>query len=177
MKETNWTKWASIAEILSAVAILITLLYLGLQTRYLAEQTRLNSQTIMAQGVQSLIDRDLANTNLMVEYPEILEFLFTGRELEEREAARLYAFLVGFTRTRESYFLSYTLGVITEDNYQRFEFPFLYLLQFERINNFWQNQKQAFDPRFVARTDSRLGGVALSPGNEEHVQGFFRAPQ
>ena len=39
MKKIDWSKWSAIAEIASAVAIVVTLSYLALQTFYLAEQT------------------------------------------------------------------------------------------------------------------------------------------
>ena len=39
MTKIDWTKWSAIAEILSAIAIVFTLVYLSTQTRYLADQT------------------------------------------------------------------------------------------------------------------------------------------
>ena len=39
MKQIDWTKWSSIAEILSAIAIVVTLIYLADQTNQLAVQT------------------------------------------------------------------------------------------------------------------------------------------
>ena len=176
MKATDWTKWSSIAEILSAVAILVTLLYLSIQTRYLAIQTEQNTQAIRATAIQDLAEQDLAQTNQLVAYPEIVELMMTSRELENGEAARLYGWLTGFVRSRESYYRQYTLGVIDEDSYLRMESPFLYILEIEHINNFWQNSKGAFNSAFVERTDSQMEGRATKSGEDDFIQGMFSRP-
>ena len=48
MKRVEWGKWSAIAEILSALAILVTLGYLAIQTRYLAVQTEQNTAALVA---------------------------------------------------------------------------------------------------------------------------------
>jgi len=176
MKATDWTKWSSIAEILSAVAILITLLYLSMQTRYLAIQTEQNTQAIRATAIQGLAEQDMTNTNQLVAYPEIVELMMTSRELEKDEAARLYGWLTGFVRSRESYFRQYTLGVIDEDSYLRMESPFLFNLSIEHINNYWQNSKGAFNGAFVERTDSQIAGRETIPGVDDFMKGMFNRP-
>ena len=177
MKATDWSKWSSIAEILSAVAILITLVYLSIQTRYLAVQTEQNTQAIRATAIQGLAEQDLANTNQLVAYPEIIDFMTTSRELEWHEAGRLYGWLTGFVRSRESYYRQYMLGVIDEDSYQRMEAPFLVILNIEHINNYWQNQKTAFNSAFVARIDSQIAGVETVPRFDEFVERIFSRPE
>ena len=93
-----------------------------------------------------------------------------------RKAARLYGWLTGFVRSRESYYRQYTLGVIDEDSYLRMESPFLYILEIEHINNFWQNSKGAFNSAFVERTDSQMEGRATKSGEDDFIQGMFSRP-
>jgi hypothetical protein len=171
MKDADWTKWSAIAEILSAVAIVITLLYLALQTSQ-------NSQAIRAAAIQDLAAQDLSMSNLVVVYPEIMEFLVGSRELEAHEAQRLYGWLIGLLRTRESYYRQYILGVIDEDEYLRMEEPLLAVLTVQRINNLWQSQKAAFYGAFVDRIDNQLEGRETGPGigRDAWLESVFGSP-
>jgi hypothetical protein len=177
MKDTNWAKWSSVAEILSAVAILITLLYLSMQTRYLAVQTEQNTQAIRATAIQGLAERDMAATDQLVTYPEIFDFMMVGQELEPDEAGRLYAWLTGFLRSRESYYRQYVLGVIDDESYQRMEGPLLFILQIRHVNNFWQNSKGGYDRGFVEHTDSQMAGQEINSGNGDFLRDIFSRPE
>ena len=68
MKNMNWTKWASIAEIISSVAILVTLLYLAIQT----EQ---NTDAINSQSRQSLAEGAVFEQTIWLQYPQLTSFI------------------------------------------------------------------------------------------------------
>ena len=64
MKEINWTKWSSISEIISSVAIIITLVYLSIQTEQNTDATSASAtQSILASGQEFL--------QLVVDDPEL----------------------------------------------------------------------------------------------------------
>ena len=48
-------RWALIAEIVGGVAIVLSLIFVGLQVRQSAEQTALNTDAIRADAIQSLV--------------------------------------------------------------------------------------------------------------------------
>ena len=173
MKDTNWTKWSSIAEIFSAIAILFTLLYLALQTKYIAEQTELNSRAIQASAIQSLIERDMANTDLLIADPEILFLIMNKNEMTDLETGKLYSFMTSITRSRESYFRQYSLGVIDKELYESLENPYLFILSIEHINNYWQRSKTQLDSKFVSRIDSQLKNREITNGAAEVVTNMF----
>ena len=53
----NWSKWSAIAEIISSVAILVTLIYLSIQTHQNLVATQTNTrQTMISNDVISLGD-------------------------------------------------------------------------------------------------------------------------
>lgn len=58
-----WTKWSSIAEILSAIAIaiaiVITLLYLAVQTNQISQQTELNNAALLSAARQESLNAEL----------------------------------------------------------------------------------------------------------------------
>jgi hypothetical protein len=67
----NWTKLSAIAEIMSSVAILLTLVYLALQNQQIAFQTRQNTQALEASSRQGALDSAAEEGWIGVEGPVI----------------------------------------------------------------------------------------------------------
>jgi len=84
MKETNWTKWSSIAEIISSVAILITLIYLAIQT----QQNTATLKSIASQGLQDQVAQVLSIGLTTENFGVIYKGLDTPLELTNEEARR-----------------------------------------------------------------------------------------
>ena len=93
MKE-KLQEFALIAEIVSAAAVVLSLLYVGYQIRESTEQARLDSIRIMDQGYQQQAMNYVHNEALGVAWHKILE----GEGLTDREVAmfadNLYANLM-----------------------------------------------------------------------------------
>lgn len=70
----DWTKWSAVAEILSAVAIVFTLLYLAVQTRYVADQTEQNNELLRAQAGYNLLQNRAEFRSRVISDPELAEF-------------------------------------------------------------------------------------------------------
>ena len=68
MKNIEWAKWASVAEIISSVAILVTLLYLAIQTQQ-------NTDSINSQSRQSLADSAVFEQTLWLQNPKLSSFI------------------------------------------------------------------------------------------------------
>ena len=168
MNKIDWSKWSAIAEILSAIAIVVTLLYLAIQTAQ-------NTQAIKASAARDVARDEAAAINTLVADPELF-VLLDRDELSPTEAIRLHAFLSVFTRSQENYWTQYTLGVIDRDRLERYQAAFSTMLANANARRWWASQKQWFDPQFVTRIDALLAGF---PANQtqsvaETVQGLFR---
>lgn len=103
MKNTSWGKWAAIAEILSALAIVVTLLYLAVQTAQ-------NTKALQASARQAALDTDLGLIYKAIEYPML--YGRSGRypelsepDLTEADLARIASWEIAMLRTRETYWL------------------------------------------------------------------------
>jgi len=64
VSKIDWTKWSAIAEVFSALAIVVTLVYLSVQTRYLAQQTEQNNR-FLQQGQDIAESEVLASDGMM----------------------------------------------------------------------------------------------------------------
>ena len=76
-------RWALVAEIGSAIAVVISLVFVGLQVRLGAEETAVNTSAIRSAAFQEL-SAQIANLNvLMIENPELDSAL--TRVMDERQ--------------------------------------------------------------------------------------------
>jgi len=97
MKAIDWTKWSAFAEILSAIAIVVTLLYLADQTRELRVQTEQNNAALEAQTRMSHANRRSDYFNRLSTDPALMQIMARarmGEPLDAIEEDRLMAHYV-----------------------------------------------------------------------------------
>ena len=88
MRTIDWNKWSSIAEILSAIAIVVTLLYLAVQT----EQ---NTAALRSQSRQGLLESALQELPVWIEYPDLTAAIIDNeKELTLNEKIQLDALMI-----------------------------------------------------------------------------------
>ena len=66
----KWEKASAIAEIVSSVAVLVTLVYLAIQTKELAAQTEVNTAAIIATSRMGALNADMQLMRMIADYPE-----------------------------------------------------------------------------------------------------------
>ena len=145
-EQNRWAKWSAIAEILGAVAVVVTLLYLSAQTRYLATQTQQNTAAIQASVRQAMLSEDRESLYKIIEYP----FLGRACGLTEEQKVQTQAYLFAFLRMRENYWIQYQNGVLDESTWESYKQPLSsVVLDSEFGRNLWR---------------SAAAGSALEPG-------------
>ena len=155
MKNIEWTKWSAIAEILGAIAILITLAYLGIQTRYLAVQTTQNTAAIQATVRQEMLTTELEILGREIEYPVLASLGRDGESPTRDELTQLNAYLLSLLRVRENQWLQYQSGAIDERTWQDYRAAIPLMFSQEIRRQWWQARAQMiarngeFDPEFV----------------------------
>ena len=75
MKDVDWTKWSAIAEIFSAIAIVVTLLYLAVQTNQLQVQTAQNFELMEREAARAVEDRRYLLSDVVLNNPVYLEIM------------------------------------------------------------------------------------------------------
>jgi hypothetical protein len=107
----NLQKWSAVAEILSSVAVLATLVFLVLEIRQANDAVRANTYQGLNAVVQDFNAMFIAN-------PEISEFIVrtasNDYEMEAREATRLRAFISSLYRHADNVYFQYEIGTITK---------------------------------------------------------------
>lgn len=169
MKNTDWTKASAVAEILSSAAILITLVYLAIQTGQ-------NTQATRAASSQSVVENETNVVRELFDHPGLWTTM-TKDELTDDEVIRLHAYLVTYIRFHESYWGLYQIDAIDEATLRQYERALTIIFSKPRVRNWWNNVKPQFNADFVGRVDSLLASSPLNPVDvADSIKLFFEPP-
>jgi len=127
----NWADLSALSEILGSVAIVITLIYLSIQTRQNADATKANTRQEVLAADQLLL------LNFVTD-PE-LELLRYKPDLTDEEKARLGWVFITFVRMRENNWLQYKNGVLDRDTWESYRASIVAMLGSCRGKAWWQN--------------------------------------
>ena len=152
----NWTMIAVIAEILSSAAVLVTLIYLAVQTRQ-------NADAIQANTRQAILDADQQLIMAVMASPE-LDAIFFKPELTDDEKVRLSTFLLTHVRVRENNWFQYQAGVLDHVSWETYRTALILDLSTPRSRTWWQNLGSApgvFNAEFVSMIDQLVTEAPL----------------
>ena len=152
----NWTKASAIAEIVSSIAILLTLVYLGIQTRQLTRQTAQNTAAAISNSRQQSLDTEAALLLKMMDYAE-------DQTRPGQSAADVRVDLANgvFLRIRKIQWLQYKDGLLDQATWN--SYMKILLLQLSRdddarMRSYWESTSQTgiFTPGFVSEVNRAL---------------------
>lgn len=152
-------KWALIAEIVGAFAILLTLVLLVIEVRESSRQTALNTQSLQLSAYQDLISQINEMNQLRIESGFDYETLLrTGSlsDLSAREAESLRATMVMFLRHADLAWYQYEQSMLDEDRMLSAMRPLSNMMCAPLFQDFWPDFSYNFVPGFVAYLDARL---------------------
>ena len=151
-------KLSSLAELVSAIAIVVTLGYLVIETQQ-------NTVAVQASVRQAMLENDLELIRMIVDYP----IVFTGRtgdaELSDEELVRLHGNVLALVRVRETHWLQYQNGVLDERTWRTYQSAIPAVLSTEFMRSWWRNRSALgrFDEGFVADVDKLLDANPMHP--------------
>ena len=154
MKQADWTKWSAVAEILSALAIVVTLGYLAIQTQQ-------NTAAVQASVRQSMLEADRESLYMQVQNP----FLMRRSGLDEGERLQLIAFMTAFLRTRENFWIQYQEGVLDRDTWESYRGALaIVIFSSEFGRRVWEGQTASglvFDRGFVSSINEWVAELTI----------------
>ncbi len=161
----NWTKASEVAEILSSVAILITLVYLVVEIQQNAEATRADTR-------QAMLDSDQQYLELFIDSPELI-LLFIKPDLSDEERIRLSHVLLTHVRMRESNWVQYENGTLDSVTWRAYQGSLIAQLSAPRSRAWWQNfgVERIFDSEFISLVNELLADQPVSEQNP-HITSF-----
>lgn len=150
MEDRFWIRTSAIAEIVSSVAVLATLIYLAIQIRQ-------NTEAIHSQSRQALLTSAQSELFLRVQYPE-MDMALTKSEIpSEKEQLMINSWLVGMLRARQFSWLQYNAGIIDRAQWDTEIVVISNILSTPRARDWWKKVgRVSFAEDFVAFVDDLL---------------------
>ena len=111
-------EYALVAEIIGGIAIVISLVFVGVQVSQTAEETATNTTAIRASAYQELTTQILNINNLRAENPDIAELVFKdfcNEILNPIERERLSAIFINIIRHGDMAYYLYQQNLINEE--------------------------------------------------------------
>jgi len=145
---------AAIAEIISTLAILVTLVYL-------ARETRQNTAAIHASIRQASLDAELSIVDRMINYPHIRPAMMSGNfeDLSEEQIEQVVMNVVSIFRVRETNWLQHKNGVMDDETWQIYRHSLvIFITNTSVIKKEWDraNQNGFYHPGFLAEINAAL---------------------
>ena len=163
MKKIDWSKWSAVAEILSAVAILITLAYLAVQTRYSALQVEQNTAALLAANRQASMDAEIQWLYLGLDHPEIASAfnfsspIYSNGEYDRETFDKARIAGVAFLRMRENTWFDYRSGSLDREIWEGHRSVLIgYLNGSDFFRAVWDTYSSGLPPEFQDEINSRL---------------------
>lgn len=158
MKDRNWKKWASIAEIISSVAILVTLLYLAIQTQQ-------NTDAINSQSRQSLAESAVMEQTIWLQNPELSLFIVDSTiDMTFEQKVQLDSLMIMSLTRREFAYRQYQAGVLDDNVWSQEAEIIALLLGTQRTRSWWATiGKHGFEEDFANACDSIIQGRPYHP--------------
>ncbi len=140
----------TIADILSAIAVLATLIYLSRQVRQANLLARSQARQRMAEQAQAELYQWMDN-------PDLRDSYVSAATLPEDMQAKLHFFLLSAMRQREWEWFQFQDGVIPKDVYQAYHEVIALHLGVPRTRKWWRSVgRVGFNPQFVEEVDAFL---------------------
>ena len=137
----NWTKASAIAEILSSVAILATLVYLAIEIRQ-------NTATLEATSQQAQLDTNYQTLFAAINDPA-LWLSRVKANLTEEESVKLSAYLIAVTIRGQVAWQQYQAGALDANGWIAAREAVLGNLQYTQSRKWWDYMADGFlDPAF-----------------------------
>lgn len=150
-------KLSAIAELVSSVAIVVTLVYLAIQTQQ-------NTLAIQATVRQAMLTDDREMLFQQIAHPHLVGNRAGGADLSDEQLVELASYLVASVRVRENQWLQYQNGVIDERTWLTYRAALRAVFDTEFVRAWWRNRsgRGEFDAGFVAMVDDLLTGSPTS---------------
>lgn len=143
MKE-KLREYALIAEIIGGLAIVASLLFVGLQVRLTAQETALNTRQMQAMVYQELQRQIIERNVLNATDPESIRLLrkrVSGEPLDEVDRLQLLELNRARFRAGNSAYLQFENGIITKEQLESVLSPMIANINYdETIRQSWENE-------------------------------------
>jgi hypothetical protein len=146
-------KLSTTLEIISAMAVVLSLVFVGLEIRNSTKQTEQSTRALAVSAYQDLIGRIVDLNAIGIQQTLTIETLIAIESPTEQEAQKLYSFLWILFRHGDMAYFQFENGSVSEERMLSAMNPLLARFKHPRIVSRWNNVKGAFVPAYRTYID------------------------
>jgi hypothetical protein len=151
-------EWGALGELVGGVAIIISLIYVGVQVKQNTDALRLRTVHDAAEDMADLYLKPAENGELADIFMRGLQDI---NGLSGLERVRLYGFFHKFFRTYENVLFQHEQGVLDLQTYQGITRQFMAIVSMPGGESYWGDRKSWFSDRFQAHIDTELAALEV----------------
>ena len=143
-------KWAYLAEIGSAIAVVLSLLYVGYELNQ-------NTNAVRASNWQALLDYAAAADMVVLQNADVASIVVKGEsnynDLPEEEKYRFDMYALNLFNYFEAAHLYHQQGLLGDDVWELVDITSVSFLETAGYREYWERSRNKYVPEFVAHID------------------------
>ncbi len=151
--------WGALGEMIGGIAIIISLIYVGLQVKQATKAVRLNTAHDVAEdcrGIYALIAQDVAIADIW------LRGLTSIETIQGAERTQFYSLLHTFFRAFDNAHYQMSEGALDKRQWESMAQQFFWLKDFPGMLEYWRERKFIFSKEFQDYFDREVATVPAS---------------
>ena len=156
----NWDAAGAIAEIIGAIGVILSLIYLAKQIRANSDNISQNTKALLANTETSSTDQVLEIYKSQIESAEVAALARKGHagidELDDTERHRYSMLVRGIFETHQTYFVQHQRGSTGVEIWGFYSRSFDHLCAFPGVITWWEHHKESFDPEYVKYINAKI---------------------
>jgi hypothetical protein len=157
------TSWKDIAELVGIGAIVLSLIFVGMETRNGAIQAELNTRALELTAYQQLVENIAEMNTLSIENPSLSDAVRKAREapmeLSIREQQLVTSWLFLRFRHGDMAYFQYERGAIDEMRLQSALKPLTDAFGNQFVRDFWERMQENFVPSYRAYVNRHMAVI------------------
>ena len=150
------TQTSTILEIVSAVAVIISLVFVGFEIRNSSKHTEQNTQALQVAAYQDLIGRIVELNSIGIEEGTSIESLIAIEAPSQQQTVKLNNFLWIIFRHGDMAYFQFENGAINEERMLSAMSPLLARLNYPLVVERWNSVKKHFVPSYRQYIDDHI---------------------
>ena len=151
--------WGAIGELVGGVAIIVSLLYVGLQIKQGTDASRAATNQAFSAQYSELI--------LQITKPELRDIFWRGmtglKNLQESENAAFMALMAAIFRTYETFYFERTEGRFSSRMWNGYKTQLIDLYDNDGVREYWALRKHQFSDEFGSFLESQSSKGEAKP--------------
>ena len=146
----NWDAMGALGEVIGAIAVVVTLVYL-------AAQIRQNNRLLSSGSRQALVANDVTSLSANIHFPEVFARYVSREPLSPEDQLRLSFMFALDLRNREFEYFQYVNGLLDEETWMSYRQVILINHSSKLGRKWWDQIGRSFvDPKFAEQVDDLL---------------------